>query len=98
MQGYISYPRTESSAYPPNFDLHATLEAQRKHPVWGDYTRAIQAMNLPRPKGGTDVGDHPPITPVRAAPEAELGACVRCAGRVSGPLHCVCALQCSNQQ
>lgn len=24
-------------------------------------------------QGGTDVGDHPPITPVRSATEAELG-------------------------
>ena len=26
-----------------------------------------------RPQGGTDVGDHPPITAVAAATEAELG-------------------------
>jgi DNA topoisomerase-3 len=26
-----------------------------------------------RQQGGTDVGDHPPITPVRAATESELG-------------------------
>jgi DNA topoisomerase-3 len=25
------------------------------------------------PQGGVDVGDHPPITPVRAATESELG-------------------------
>ena len=25
------------------------------------------------PQGGTDVGDHPPITPVRAATEADVG-------------------------
>ena len=26
-----------------------------------------------KPRGGTDVGDHPPITPMRPATEAQLG-------------------------
>jgi hypothetical protein len=29
-------------------------------------------------QGGTDVGDHPPITPVRSATEAELGGGIDC--------------------
>jgi DNA topoisomerase-3 len=28
IQGYISYPRTESSSYPVHFDLQATLKKQ----------------------------------------------------------------------
>ncbi len=138
-QGYLSYPRTESTAYPPNFDFHTLLAAQRAHPIWGEYAaslvgnfsipkggewlergsrgegwwalcwalRVYQAvhqgpaarcnystcsqMHCPASSGcritwllaaspahlppgaGTDVGDHPPVTPVRCATEAELG-------------------------
>lgn len=71
--GYLSYPRTESSGYPPNFDFEGTLSSQARHPIWGEYASSLLAQGMTKPKGGTDVGDHPPITPVRAATEAELG-------------------------
>lgn len=125
-QGYLSYPRTESTAYPPNFDFHTLLAAQRAHPIWGEFAASLVG-SFSVPKGGesrdarfdvrrfgpshactvavcggttlwrlepclarppahlqaagppsshtagTDVGDHPPITPVRCATEAELG-------------------------
>ncbi|KAI8089922.1 DNA topoisomerase [Halteromyces radiatus] len=72
MQGYISYPRTETSQYPPNFDLHEVLREQAKHPQWGDYCQDLLKNGFDRPSGGTDVGDHPPITPMRVADESEL--------------------------
>ncbi|GAB4821904.1 hypothetical protein N2152v2_008950 [Parachlorella kessleri] len=72
-QGYLSYPRTESSAYPPNFDFHPILAAQRSHPIWGEYAASLLSAGFVTPKGGVNVGDHPPITPVRGATEMELG-------------------------
>ncbi|OZJ02901.1 hypothetical protein BZG36_04922 [Bifiguratus adelaidae] len=71
-QGYISYPRTETSQYPKNFDLHGVLKEQAKHPLWGDHCRALLERGFERPTGGTDVGDHPPITPLCVADEGEL--------------------------
>ncbi|OVA12979.1 DNA topoisomerase [Macleaya cordata] len=72
-QGFISYPRTESTAYPASFDFKSTLGAQLHNPTWGDYIRALLADGFHKPKSGTDVGDHPPITPMRAATEDMLG-------------------------
>jgi hypothetical protein len=38
---YISYPRTESSAYPSSFDVREVVEKQAGHPVWGAYVRTL---------------------------------------------------------
>lgn len=35
--------------------------------------RALLAEGINRPRKGADAGDHPPITPMRAATETELG-------------------------
>lgn len=72
-QGYISYPRTESTAYPTSFDVRGILLTQQSHPVWGEYVRSLLATGPHVPKGGVDVGDHPPITPMRMTTEADLG-------------------------
>ena len=71
--GYISYPRTETTAYPPSFDLISTLEEQAQHPSWGRVvTYLLNSGRVAAPQGGKDVGDHPPITPMRAAPRDEF--------------------------
>lgn len=49
------------------------MRAQCRHPVWGDYASAVLSARPSPPKGGVDAGDHPPITPVAAATEEELG-------------------------
>lgn len=35
-QGYISYPRTETTHYPENFDLKSTLRQQANSSFWGE--------------------------------------------------------------
>mmetsp|Transcript_162017 Transcript_162017/g.519455 ORF Transcript_162017/g.519455 Transcript_162017/m.519455 type:complete len:912 (+) Transcript_162017:19-2754(+) len=72
--GYISYPRTESSRYPPSFDVAGALREQSHHPNWGRTAGYILAHNpnIRPPMQGHDAGDHPPITPVRCAPRGEI--------------------------
>jgi hypothetical protein len=44
----------------------------QEHPDWGAHVRALLAAGPTPPRGGVDAGDHPPITPMRAASGAEL--------------------------
>lgn len=67
LQGYLSYPRTESTAYPPSFDIAEQLRYQTRSPVWGNYVADLLPNNWTKPKSGSDMGDHPPITPCRYA-------------------------------
>eukprot|EP00971_Amphidinium_carterae_P078964 1562342-Amphidinium_carterae.2 len=71
LRGFLTYPRTETNTYPANFDLKGTVAAQRNHPHWGDYVRGLLDRGLSKAREGVDMGDHPPITPVRAATESE---------------------------
>ncbi|KAL6185655.1 hypothetical protein ACLB2K_041785 [Fragaria x ananassa] len=72
-QGFISYPRTESTAYPSSFDFKGTLGAQVNNPVWGSYVQRLLSDGYQKPRSGTDAGDHPPVTPLRSATEDMLG-------------------------
>ncbi|GMP78216.1 hypothetical protein CsSME_00034244 [Camellia sinensis var. sinensis] len=72
-QGFISYPRTESTAYPSSFDFRGILGALVNNPAWGSYVQTVLADGFLKPRSGTDAGDHPPITPMRSATEDMLG-------------------------
>ncbi|XP_076061847.1 DNA topoisomerase 3-beta isoform X3 [Oratosquilla oratoria] len=71
-QGYISYPRTETTHYPENFDLKGALRVQEGHSEWGSAVRELLRDGIQRPKKGHDAGDHPPITPMRSAEKGQL--------------------------
>ena len=74
MAGHISYPRTESTGYPPGFALRETLGIQKSHPVWGEFvSKLVNDGLMTAPRRGVDAGDHPPITPMRACTESEVG-------------------------
>ncbi|XP_061621102.1 DNA topoisomerase 3-beta-1 isoform X2 [Phyllopteryx taeniolatus] len=73
-QGYISYPRTETTHYPENFDLKGTLKQQINSRFWGEEVKNLLSNGINHPKKGVDVGDHPPITPMHTASEVELGS------------------------
>ena len=51
-QGYISYPRTETTQYPPNFDLKHVLSQQTKSPVWGNIAKNLLDGEMQAPVKG----------------------------------------------
>ncbi|XRB16851.1 DNA topoisomerase III [Pseudoscourfieldia marina] len=83
-EGYISYPRTETDQFPEGFDFTTVVREQQSDQRWAPYAmhliakatqRAVEAgapanqqMWCPRRGGGNDQA-HPPITPVKKAPE-----------------------------
>ena len=73
--GYISYPRTETTAYPKDFDVRAMLREHASHPEWGrTASHLLRTRSSRQPANrGKDVGDHPPITCLRAATREEVG-------------------------
>lgn len=72
LSGYLSYPRTESTAYPKSFDIKGTLQQQSGDSRWGKYVRELLSEGHNKSRGGVDMGDHPPITPCRSAGPHEL--------------------------
>ena len=71
-QGFISYPRTETTQYSTNFDFKQVLVQQQNNPIWGDHCKKLLNGDLCNARKGTDVGDHPPITPTAVVSQNEL--------------------------
>ncbi|XP_055684588.1 DNA topoisomerase 3-beta isoform X2 [Lutzomyia longipalpis] len=70
-QGYISYPRTETTQYSPNFDLHGTVRLFQSSTEFGEEARGILG-DFNQPRKGVDCGDHPPITPMKCASRGDF--------------------------
>jgi len=61
----ISYPRTDSDKYSPNFNQIPYLENFKAHIDYGDYAAMLFKENRLKPSTGkVNAGDHPPITPL----------------------------------
>ena len=73
MQGFLSYPRTESTGYPKDFDMLGLLQLQTHNRYWGAYVRSLLDQGYNQPLKGKDMGDHPPITPMQSATENDIG-------------------------
>lgn len=74
----MSYPRTESTKYDPKgFNVQQILRDHSKHDEWGKTAnhllRTKYSNNSSPPARGRDVGDHPPITCLKAARRDEVG-------------------------
>ncbi|KAK4567071.1 hypothetical protein RGQ29_003062 [Quercus rubra] len=67
--GFISYPRTETDSFSQRTDLHAIVQEQQRHPVWGPYAQQLlePGSGLWRNpgNGGHDDKAHPPIHPTK---------------------------------
>jgi len=68
--GLISYPRTETTIYPPTLDLRSIASMFTRHSLYGGYASTLLAAKprLTPTAGKDDDKAHPPIYPTRAAP------------------------------
>ncbi|KAL4442252.1 hypothetical protein ABPG74_009270 [Tetrahymena malaccensis] len=70
--GFITYPRTETTKYPNEFDFKQVLNAisNSKFNNMANYAKNLLSEPLNKPYKGVDSGDHPPITPTQMAPNS----------------------------
>ncbi|RLE66244.1 MAG: type IA DNA topoisomerase [Thermoprotei archaeon] len=66
--GLISYPRTETTIYPPTIDVNGIARNFSQHLEYGSYVRIhlIPRMPISPRQGKEDDKAHPPIHPVKA--------------------------------
>lgn len=72
LRGFTTYPRTESTTFSNNFNFKEVLNSLKEHETYGDYAARLLKNGFNKPRKGVDAGDHPPITPVRAAAPGQL--------------------------
>ena len=65
-EGYISYPRTETDMFEPNFDLNTLIERQAPDNRWGQFAQNLLNGGFRQPRNGKNNDKaHPPIHPTR---------------------------------
>ena len=72
--GYISYPRTDNTVYPPTLSLKGVLEKLRQSEFRTEAEEILRQETIRGTRGRTEATDHPPIYPTQAAPKAKLRA------------------------
>ena len=74
-RGYISYPRTESSAYDDNVDLQFMVKNLIDSAQFGSNAKKMyEGQNYAGPRKGKSLDKfHPPIHTVKVAHSGELG-------------------------
>ena len=68
LSGYLTYPRTESTSYPDNFEFRQIVDKIRDGYDRPDVKNFAGRLTINKPKKGVDAGDHPPITPTTKIP------------------------------
>lgn len=69
--GYISYPRTDNTVYPPSIDLKALVSLFKNGPFSAEASKLLQGKMIPT-KGKRETTDHPPIYPTAVVSKDEL--------------------------
>ncbi|KIJ18604.1 hypothetical protein PAXINDRAFT_110078 [Paxillus involutus ATCC 200175] len=63
-QGFLSYPRTETDQYDPQFDFMTLIGKQTVDPAWGAFATGLQQGSFTPPRRGKNNDKaHPPIHP-----------------------------------
>lgn len=73
MHGYISYPRTDNTIYPPSLELDGILGILARTEFGDDVGWVRRNRRASPTRGKKSSTDHPPIHPAGAATRAELG-------------------------
>ncbi len=70
--GWISYPRTDNTVYPPTLNLRGVLK-KLEESEFADAARALGAQEKVRARRGpVEATDHPPIYPVQGATRSQI--------------------------
>ncbi|KAH8916977.1 prokaryotic type I DNA topoisomerase, partial [Atractiella rhizophila] len=63
-KGYVSYPRTETDQFDPQFNFMELIEKQTVDEAWGQFATMLKDGGYERPKNGSKNDKaHPPIHP-----------------------------------
>jgi DNA topoisomerase-1 len=73
MNGFISYPRTDNTVYPPSLDLNGVLKAVHPTEFRKDVEWVMGHRRSVPTSGKKSSTDHPPIHPSSAANREQLG-------------------------
>ena len=71
INGFISYPRTDNTVYPPSIDLVALTRLFTKGAFSKEAERLLKGKMVPT-RGKRSTTDHPPIYPTAPAEKSEL--------------------------
>lgn len=67
-QGFVSYPRTETDQFDPQFDFMSLIQKQKADTNWGNFAQSLEQGGFTSPrKGKHDDKAHPPIHPTAHA-------------------------------
>jgi len=73
MNGFISYPRTDNTVYPPSLDIDGILKTLKNSPFKKDVDWVLAHRRPVPTRGKKSSTDHPPIHPTGAATREMLG-------------------------